>query len=173
VVLRLYEAALSSDAQAIRSLLSTNRNDEELGPVLSEYSDAVDILVNGASIEEFSKQALINFAYYASIQMVNQKVRELCRPYITPSFRIKEGRTVPNPDDTKMGWKFSDLLGAMYLQMFWMIEAGGNLTRCEDCNRIISHASPAPNKRKIRWDNGSATMRADKDTTGVRTSPER
>jgi hypothetical protein len=150
----MYEAVLSSDAQAIRSLLSTYRNDEELGPVLSKYrdSDIIDVLVNGASIEGFSKQDLINFAFYVSIGMVNQKVHELGHQYLTPSFRFKESRTVPNSDDTKMGWKFSDLLGAMYLQMFWMIEAGGNLTRCEDCDRIISHASPAPNKRKIRWD---------------------
>jgi hypothetical protein len=40
------------------------------------------------------------------------------------------------------------LLGAMYLQMYWLMAAGGNVTRCKYCGRIISLASPAPDARK-------------------------
>src|SRR5215217_56948 len=111
VVLRMYEAALSSDAQAVRSLLSTYREDEELGPVLSKYheSDTVGIVrTSGVSLEEFAKQDLINFAFYTSIEMVNEKVREFCHQYLAPSFDVKGGvGAVPNPNDTKIRWKFS------------------------------------------------------------------
>ena len=44
------------------------------------------------------------------------------------------------------------LYGAMYLQMYWLMAAGGNVTRCKYCGRIISLASPGPDARKTRQD---------------------
>jgi hypothetical protein len=44
------------------------------------------------------------------------------------------------------------LYGAMYMQMYRLIAAGGNVTRCKYCGRIISLASPGPDARKTRQD---------------------
>jgi hypothetical protein len=38
------------------------------------------------------------------------------------------------------------------LQMYWLMVAGGNVTRCRYCGRIISLTSPLPGTRKTRQD---------------------
>ena len=37
-----------------------------------------------------------------------------------------------------MTWTFDNLLGAMYLRMWWIMLAGGDLVRCEHCGRSMS-----------------------------------
>ena len=49
-------------------------------------------------------------------------------------------------------WKFDNLVGAMYLQAYWMLTSGDELGRCEYCSRIISLARPHPEGRKRRRD---------------------
>jgi hypothetical protein len=45
------------------------------------------------------------------------------------------------------------LYGAMYLQMYWLMAAGGNVTRCKYCGRIMSLTYPLPGgARKTRQD---------------------
>jgi len=47
-----------------------------------------------------------------------------------------------------------NLLGAMYLQFFWLIASADELSRCKHCGRIIPHAPPLPasGDRKPRKD---------------------
>lgn len=45
-----------------------------------------------------------------------------------------------------------EFAGAMYLQMYWLMAAGGNVTRRKYCGRIISLTSPVPGARKTRQD---------------------
>lgn len=45
-------------------------------------------------------------------------------------------------------WAFENLLGAMYLQMYWLMGSGANTTRCEWCGRLISFESPYPGAKK-------------------------
>ncbi len=47
---------------------------------------------------------------------------------------------------------FKSLLGAMYLQMYWLMAARSDLTRCEHCGLLISLARPTPEGRKRRRD---------------------
>jgi hypothetical protein len=58
----------------------------------------------------------------------------------------------PQSLEVKSSWFFKSLLGAMYLQMFWLMALGGNVSRCEYCARIISLAPPHPEVRKPRRD---------------------
>jgi hypothetical protein len=43
-------------------------------------------------------------------------------------------------------------VGAMYLQMYWLLESGGDVTRCEHCGLTISLSRPQPEGRKRRSD---------------------
>jgi hypothetical protein len=63
-----------------------------------------------------------------------------------------DGMAQPGPSAVKLIWSFDDLLGAMYLQMYWILTSGGNLVRCEHCKRVISLARPHPQGRKRRRD---------------------
>jgi len=66
--------------------------------------------------------------------------------YCSPILSVKEGSR--DPFGVTASWNFKSLLGAMYLQMYWLMGSGGNVTRCRYCGRIISVASPAPDARK-------------------------
>jgi hypothetical protein len=51
-------------------------------------------------------------------------------------------------------WGVRNLLGAMYLQFYWLVTSAGELSRCRYCGRIISYAPPIPGtgERKPRRD---------------------
>jgi hypothetical protein len=40
------------------------------------------------------------------------------------------------------GWSFTNLLGAMWLQMFWLLTATEAPRRCKNCDRIIAYEQP-------------------------------
>ena len=53
---------------------------------------------------------------------------------------------------TYTSWTFDNLLGAMYLQMYWLVASRDSVARCEHCGRIISLGRPHPEGRKRRSD---------------------
>ena len=57
-------------------------------------------------------------------------------------------------DQLTSSWAPRNLLGAMYLQFYWLITSASALSRCKHCGRIISYAPPLPQsgKRKPRKD---------------------
>jgi hypothetical protein len=59
-----------------------------------------------------------------------------------------------SPDKLTGTWRVRNLLGAIYLQFFWLITSMSDLSRCTYCGRIISYAPPMPQsgKRKPRKD---------------------
>ena len=40
------------------------------------------------------------------------------------------------------GWSFMNLLGAMWLQMFWLLTATEEPQRCRNCDKIIAYEQP-------------------------------
>ena len=82
--------------------------------------------------------------------IVNKVVQKRC--YIFPHFT----KEFPSPKTVTAGirssWGFDNLLGAAYLQMWWLMTSGGDVTRCENCRRIMSLARTHPNGRKRRRD---------------------
>jgi len=58
------------------------------------------------------------------------------------------------PDRLTSTWRVRNLLGAIYLQFYWLITSLGDLSRCRYCGRIISYAPPMPEsgRRKPRRD---------------------
>lgn len=75
------------------------------------------------------------------------KLRVLCYP-----------RFVRNPESTdawaeaQAGWGARNLLGVMYLQMYWLMTSSGDLARCGFCGRLIALSRPNPGGRKRRSD---------------------
>lgn len=136
VVLTIYEAALRCDEQAVRSLLtcSTYRDDPLVKVLLPHLTDS----------------RLANYlAPLMCVFEVSETTNDLCRQYLVPRLR---GGAVPLQSAIRIKWVFRNLLGAMYLQMFWLMAAGDHVARCEYCGQTISHASPHPEGRKRRSD---------------------
>lgn len=70
--------------------------------------------------------------------------------YCVPSLRLEDG--CRDASGVTAGLSFKSLLGAMYLQMYWLMESGSELARCEHCGLLLSLARPTPEGRKRRSD---------------------
>jgi hypothetical protein len=71
----------------------------------------------------------------------------------------------------RRGWLFSNLLGAAYLQMYWLMTSVGELSRCEHYGRIISLSRPRPEGRKRRRNRRFCDDACPKLTIEVRKKP--
>ncbi len=142
VVVSLYESVLNRDEDMARSLLTDYRH---LGDVFQENFD----FLNRDFPEDTVPPTALQCALAAAVFTVDPVVRESCKQSI--GIHI-DGMAQPDPSAVKLSWMFDNLLGAMYLQMYWLLTSGGNLTRCEHCRRVISLARPYPGGRKGRRD---------------------
>lgn len=82
--------------------------------------------------------------------VVEDAVQKLCVRYLDTEEAVKPPRV--DPTKVRPGWLFNNLLGAAYLQMYWLIASAGELKRCEYCGRLNSIARPHPEGRKRRND---------------------
>jgi hypothetical protein len=90
-----------------------------------------------------------DYLLYA-LETVADEVQRMAGALCSPALSVEEGSHDPSGVTAK--WNFKSLLGAMYLQMYWLMAAGSELTRCEYCGRLISLARPSPESRKRRRD---------------------
>lgn len=61
------------------------------------------------------------------------------------------------PDHFYRFWQPRNLLGALYLQAYWLVTSAAELSKCKYCGRVISYAASLPDaadkaKRKPRRD---------------------
>lgn len=131
----LYEAAL-------------NDNAKEVQDVLTQYSDVLGewpLYYRGQSVEA-------EHASYVAIAQVSHTVNEMV--HLLCRLRLHDNRNSESNQGPSIieGWTFSNLLGAMYLQMFWLMASGEDLTRCEYCGSVMSLGHTAPEGRKRRRD---------------------
>ena len=138
VVVSLYESVLNRDEDTARSLLTDYRHLD------NAFQENFNVL-NRLSPEVTALQC----ALVAAVFTVDPVVRESCEQSIGVHI---DGMAQPDPSAVKLDWTFDNLLGAMYLQMHWLLTSGGNLVRCEYCRRVISLARPHPQGRKRRRD---------------------
>ena len=90
-----------------------------------------------------------DYLWYALATAAGE-VQDMVSSYCKPVLLVEEGSRTPSGVTAR--WNFKHLLGAMYLQMYWLMAAGNDLTRCEHCGRLISLARPHPEGRKRRGD---------------------
>jgi hypothetical protein len=146
-ILALYEAVLNREPVKLESLLFPPGEEPEWLERRRRYvnelmektgSDWIDVLVDQAlgQVWEYI-MALAVFAY----------------PAISPTGSLHQ-QPLLTVDRLNASWGVRNLLGAMYLQFFWLVTSAGELARCKYCGRIISYAPPMPEseKRKPRKD---------------------
>ncbi len=145
----LYEAALSRDEAKLEKLIVSEEYwGDEFVQFLLELrakrtgADRVDVLVEAAA-----------FALWVQVDEV---LNAFAYPVVTfeqSTDVLVFSKTSGLGSLTASVWP-RNLLGAMYLQFYWLITSGGDLTRCRFCNRIVSLGPSAQgNKgRKVRTD---------------------
>ena len=95
-----------------------------------------------------SEAASLEVTLFMTMHMVTGRVRQLCHPVLVLASDERNPHDRSDPSGVKSAWGFDNLLGAMYLQMYWLMASGGELARCEYCRRTISLARPHPEGRK-------------------------
>lgn len=153
-VLALYEAVLNGDSEKARSVALETfpfvglwwRIYNEL-PDKPAHMDREYVANQIAdTVEEAYGGNYLHYALATAADEVEGMVRDLCSPALV----VEEGAR--DPSGVTARWNFKSLLGAMYLQMYWLMAAGDDLTRCEYCSFPISLSRPNPEGRKRRND---------------------
>ncbi len=141
-ILSLYEAVLNKDVNAAAQLIL-----EDFPSLSAETwitgakSDRPDKETISQTVEEGFDGDYLAYALETACWLVEDTVKAHCYPTLRP-----EGAS--DPSVLGGGWGFKNLLGAMYLQMYWLIAAGGDVVRCKYCTDIITLDRPGIVDRK-------------------------
>jgi hypothetical protein len=139
-VLSFYEAVLNGDAPAVKNLFLELRTDR----VFMLWHR----IFRFERIEDYD-HLLLKIGLTCAVQTVEEVVHEMCRHRIW--FSTENGKG-PDLSTVHTAWDFDSLIGAMHLQMWWLMASAGDITRCEFCGRIVSLARSRPEGRKHRRD---------------------
>jgi hypothetical protein len=140
VVLALYKGVLNDEDRTVRNLLSEHSDIETFETWLS--------LLQMGSAEHQSYTLALGLR--CALDCAERIVHKYCRQEILVSLDPDIRPSVSY--ETDIVWTFDNLLGAMYLQMYWLMASSGSMARCEHCDRIISLGRPHPEGRKRRSD---------------------
>jgi hypothetical protein len=140
VVLALYEAVLNDEDQTVRQLLS-------------EHGD-IEPFEGWLHILEWGPDGHQNYALATGLRCALEATEEVVHKYCRQQIMLQMSPdTRPSAShEMDISWTYDTLLGAMYMQMYWLIASSDSTTRCEHCGRIISLGRPHPDGRKRRRD---------------------
>jgi hypothetical protein len=153
-VLALYEAVLNNDESRAESIcLREFPFVSAAGRLFEAFpdipADAALGMVIDTTLEVVEKACDGDYLRYA-LERAADDVEYMVRNYCVPSLRVEDGSR--DASGVTAGWNFKSLLGAMYLQMYWLMASGSELARCEYCGLLLSLARPNPEGRKRRSD---------------------
>lgn len=151
--LRMYEAVLNGDAACVRELFSQYSPwvGDEFKKML-EVKHRIFKRLKKHDAEEVGGDWMdLDEAMHTATLLVMAYVVAFCVPSIGGVGSTRWGE-YPDPTRVTRAWEFKNLLGAAYLQMYWLMTSSGDLTRCGNCGRIVSRARPNPKGRKPRTD---------------------
>lgn len=141
-VLAFYEASLNRDEDAIMPL--PRRFPTWPVGLFVAYSDSDLTDLYGGRL---------GFALF----LVTREVVRMVDAFAYPKLTLQPGSS--RPYSLSSGYGFHNLLGAMYLRMYWLVAAGEkHVTRCRHCGRLINLTARAPSpeggrkRRKPRQD---------------------
>jgi hypothetical protein len=140
--LLLYEAAIGGDERKLEQVLFSGEDEEWANSQRRRWETRAE--ATGASYRD----TLINAALFQLTEYAHGTLISYCYPVISCPLRyshIPEDDAPPmTPGQLSRGWGARNLLGAMGLQLYWLVTSGGELHHCKYCGRIISHTSSIP-----------------------------
>ena len=158
-VLSLFEAAVNKDTDALMQLLGDLTVKHAMERTL--YSALAQATGGGRKASVDQNQILSELLVDKALMRVWHVVQDKLSNFTYPTINHELPSTSALPHFHKGGplaphrlgasWGFRNLIGAMYLQFYWLITSRADIKRCENCGRIISLAPPtSPDGRKGR-----------------------
>lgn len=147
-ILVSFEAILSKDVKTLEQLAFKDL--EELGLTSSEMEVYVQEIeehlhLAAALSGETYADALVDWVLSTYIL---ENVQEMLKQYTFPSIAHRasikpEAReTLWAPDRLIRSFHPRNLLGAMYIQFYWLLTSAAELSHCKQCGRIIPYVAP-------------------------------
>lgn len=132
-VLAFYEASL-------------NRDEDAILPLLGQFPTwPVELFVHYADSDATDLYGgRLGFALY----LVTYEVVRMVRTFAYPKLTLHPGPS--RPSRLTSGYGFLTLLGAMYLQMYWLVAAGEkHVTRCRYCGKLVRLTARTPGSESV------------------------
>jgi len=144
-----WEAVLSKDKEQLEEALFGRR--EKLRPLEESRQASRERFKSSArSSGTPYADALLNVAVLETAQIVQEAVEAFAYPSLELDFP-RQPDAPYGPELLRRTWRPRNLLGAIYLQFYWLITSTGELSRCKQCNRLLlSGAPPISAAGKIR-----------------------
>jgi hypothetical protein len=151
----LYEAALSGDVEKLERAIYID------GPTRGQYRIEVGGRDHLRQKAEWAGVAYAEFLVDMATRIVYDRVQGTLADFTYPCLSPRSPSGEPagydelwHPDLMASSLWPRNMLGAMYLQFFWLITSSGDLAHCRHCGRIIFYAPPvsAGKARKPRKD---------------------
>ena len=140
--LALYEAVLNHDVDQAKALISHHEQSrEDFGGYFRRHNR------EGATRTRFPPELVL--ALKAAVFRAKHVSDRLCTTRVDFTF---DNATKVDSSCIRTYWEFENLIGVVYLQMYWLMTSGGGLTRCTNCGRLITLSHTAPGGRKQRSD---------------------
>lgn len=137
-VLALYEAAMSKDEDELEAALM-GRSESSIED-LRTYGRFIMEEAGGSYLDALS--FLAAEGVFLTIQDVLERFTYPCIAFDREPKAVLEPRALVTVDQFYRSWQPRNLLGALYLQAFWLVTSTAELSKCRYCNRIISYAAP-------------------------------
>lgn len=147
--LTLYEAALTRDEERLGHLLSEAWSPEEVDKEREHY------LTRKRETKVEWGNHLADNALGIVWEIIEGPLMAFTYPYVNIAGSWNP-RYLLTPERLVASWKSRNLLGAMYLQFYWLITSAAEKSLCRYCGRLIFDTPPLPQgggrQRKPRSD---------------------
>ena len=149
-VLTCYEAVLARDVEKLEQVAS---EDFAQIPWVAHY-----LYVHPQQYDESTGWAYIDALIdWILVVRVLTKVQEVLKAYTFPAIAHRSSLVSHTsvddpwaPDLVIRSFYPRNLLGAMYLQFYWLVTSAAELERCRHCGKLIPHDIPMPGSGKKR-----------------------
>lgn len=145
LVLTAYEEVLSKDVEnSYRGELDLTTDEERLTKAFLEEDEADEYAGPRLSPTREATEALI----LVSLGRLSVHMQDILEAFTFPRFTLRKPSTPESvrgwwtPKLLSPSWGYHNLLGAMYLQFYWLTTSASDLSRCKHCTRAISYAQP-------------------------------
>lgn len=117
--------------------------------ILREYCRTKAKLAGGANHIEVLTHIATQLVFWR-VQETLEKFAYPCIAVDLPLWDVGDNDELYAPELLYRSWQPRNLLGAMYLQAYWVVTSADELSRCRQCSRIISYATPISGRGEAR-----------------------
>jgi hypothetical protein len=139
--LTCYEAALSKEEDRLEAAL-TKDSPDSLEDLRSYCKALMELETGGSRVD-----VLVHLATHQVFWAIQEVLEHFTYPCMSVDIEpdLAGGpESLHTPDHFYRSWHPRNLLGALYLQAYWLVTSASELSRCRHCSRVITYTAAFP-----------------------------